>query len=145
MNPGDYFGEVSLLFNCKRTAYVKTTNYCVLARIEKSVFLSCHKAFLDSLRQVTIKYQDTPKKFKIKLLKQIEYFEPSVTNYSMFYDELQYQFHEERIEAHTDVIKMNTKCKKLIFVIDGELQVEVQNSEGNMCIIDTLHKGDVVG
>jgi hypothetical protein len=68
-----------------------------------------------------------------------------VTNYSMFYDEFQYQFLEEKIEAHTEVIKMYSKCSKLIFIIDGELHVEVMNSEGNMCIIDVLHKGDIVG
>ena len=50
LNPGDYFGEVALLFDCYRTASVRTTNYCVIARVEKEIFLSCHKSFLDSLR-----------------------------------------------------------------------------------------------
>jgi signal-transduction protein with cAMP-binding, CBS, and nucleotidyltransferase domain len=78
-------------------------------------------------------------------MKQIEYFEPSVTNYSMFYDELQYQLDEENHEAGTEVIKINSKCSKLIFIIEGELNVEVMNCEGNVCIIDVLQKGDVIG
>ena len=40
---------------------------------------------------------------------------------------------------------MNSKCSKLIFVIDGELHSEVMNSEGETCIIDILQKGDVIG
>jgi CRP-like cAMP-binding protein len=40
---------------------------------------------------------------------------------------------------------MNTRSSKLIFIIDGEVNVEVKDSEGNICHIDTLKKGDVVG
>ena len=46
LNPGDSFGELGIIFNCKRTATVKTTNYCTFARINKEMFLKCKKSFL---------------------------------------------------------------------------------------------------
>ena len=45
LNQGDYFGEVALLFDCKRTATVKSTNYCTFARIEKTVFMNTSNMF----------------------------------------------------------------------------------------------------
>jgi CRP-like cAMP-binding protein len=45
LNQGNYFGEIGLIFNCKRTATVKSTNYCTFARIHKKVFLNTSKAF----------------------------------------------------------------------------------------------------
>ena len=45
LNQGDYFGEVALIFDCKRTATVKSTNYCTFARIEKEIFQNTTKSF----------------------------------------------------------------------------------------------------
>lgn len=36
LRPGDYFGEISLVYGCKRTATVVSTKYSTLAMLEKS-------------------------------------------------------------------------------------------------------------
>ena len=36
--PGNYFGEVALLFNCLRTATVRANNYCTIAELSKENF-----------------------------------------------------------------------------------------------------------
>lgn len=50
LNIGDSFGELGLIFNCKRTATVKTTNYCTFAKIEKKMFMNMKKQFLTLMK-----------------------------------------------------------------------------------------------
>lgn len=105
MNQGDYFGEVALIFNCKRTATIISTNYCTFAKIEKQLYLKSQQSFLNTVKSQTINYIDKSKKFKIKLLKQIEYFESyDLEDFSMFFDEVQYQMNLEEFEENVEII-----------------------------------------
>mmetsp|Transcript_93061 Transcript_93061/g.128243 ORF Transcript_93061/g.128243 Transcript_93061/m.128243 type:complete len:85 (+) Transcript_93061:1862-2116(+) len=38
LRPGDYFGEISLIYGCKRTAKVSATKYSTLAKLPRSSF-----------------------------------------------------------------------------------------------------------
>jgi len=38
LGPGSHFGEISLLFDCKRTASIVATNYCTFAKLTKEKF-----------------------------------------------------------------------------------------------------------
>ena len=38
LNKGTYFGEVGIIFNCRRTATVKAINYCTFAKINSETF-----------------------------------------------------------------------------------------------------------
>ena len=43
LKKGNYFGEIALIYDCKRSASVVTTNYCTFAKISKEKFLSLCK------------------------------------------------------------------------------------------------------
>lgn len=58
LEKGDYFGEIAILFNCKRTATITSTNYCSFAKIKKEVFLGAENKFLKKLKLKTTEYRD---------------------------------------------------------------------------------------
>lgn len=89
LEQGAFFGELAILFNCKRTATVRSNNYCTFAQINKNIFKRQCSHFITKIKNHTIHYQDMLKKFKIKLLKQVEYFETYETESNpMFFEEI---------------------------------------------------------
>ena len=38
LNPGDHFGEISMIYGCPRTASVSANNYCTLSKLKKLNF-----------------------------------------------------------------------------------------------------------
>ena len=75
--PGDLFGEVALLCDCRRTASVKTTNYSTLARIDKPTFKDMCQQFGDlaeKLKENLKGYQDKLKLFLKVSLVNIPFF-----------------------------------------------------------------------
>ncbi len=56
LQPGDHFGEISLLYGCNRTATVSANNYCTLAKLSKS-----------HLDELTHKYSKLVQKFKDRI------------------------------------------------------------------------------
>jgi|TARA_B110001450_G_C17189906_1_gene306909 CRP-like cAMP-binding protein len=55
---GDYFGELSLIFNCRRTCTVKSLNYSTLAMIDQDSFVKSSRKFIMAIRNQTINYND---------------------------------------------------------------------------------------
>ena len=78
------FGEISLIFSiiaghiCARTATVQSQNYCTMANLELENFLELWNYSPDifhSIKSKALSYRDEWIQFKVKLLKQIDYFE----------------------------------------------------------------------
>ena len=77
------------MFNCPRTATIKADNYCTFAKISADSFNKYTHNLTKELKLKSIKYKDRLKQFKIKLLKEIDYFElEEIDNNPMFYEEL---------------------------------------------------------
>ena len=77
MRSGDFFGEVSIIFGCKRTATVKAKQYCECSYIQSDDFLQLLanfpivKKFL--VKRATREYDDEQRLFLVTCLKQIDY------------------------------------------------------------------------
>jgi len=72
LGQGDYFGEVSILTDCTRTATVKSSNYSTMVCIHKRVFYDLCSSFPDILikmKRKALEYNDPWKEFKLTVLK----------------------------------------------------------------------------
>ena len=72
---GNYFGEVAILHNTKRTATVKSINYCTFGLLEKNIFDLISVDLKNEIKARTIDYKDKMKLFKMKFLEYVDYFE----------------------------------------------------------------------
>ena len=78
-----------MLFQTKRTASVKALNYCTFGQLRRQDFDNLSPDLKQSLKKETLKYHDITKRLKMKLLKQIEYFDIVETeNNELFFEEL---------------------------------------------------------
>ena len=96
LQQGNFFGEVSLLFPCLRTATVKSQNYCTLAYLRKDNFIELWAYSPDTFHEIeehALRYDDKWIQFKIKLLMQIDYFEAERNNHE-FFVKIQYHMQE---------------------------------------------------
>lgn len=68
LRPGDYFGEISLIYGCKRTASVNSSKYSTLAMLKKVHYKEILIEFPDlqeQLKQSIFRYKDRMKRFTV--------------------------------------------------------------------------------
>jgi CRP-like cAMP-binding protein len=78
MRNGEFFGEISLIYGCKRTATIKSAKYSTLAKLSKKNYHDILLEFPDlqsNLMSFIYKYNDRMKKFIMKSIQQVEYFQ----------------------------------------------------------------------
>lgn len=71
------FGEVALLFNCKRTATVNSINYSIVAKLQRSKFEFICTEFpelIEKLKREFNNYNDPWRYFMKTILKSVSYF-----------------------------------------------------------------------
>lgn len=64
--PGDHFGEVSLIYNCRRTATVTANNYCTLAKLSLQDFKNITNKYpilVSEMKEQIFAYDDDVKIF----------------------------------------------------------------------------------
>ena len=77
LRAGDHFGEISLLYNCPRTAIVRSRNYNTIARLSKAKFKKFVIDYPDYEDQIKLSiqiYNDYQKNFLLETVKRIPYF-----------------------------------------------------------------------
>ena len=68
LRPGDYFGEISLIYGCKRTASVNSSKYSTLAMLKKVHYKEILIEFPDlqeQVKQSIFRYKDRMKRFTV--------------------------------------------------------------------------------
>jgi len=71
LKEGDHFGDVSMIYKCRRTATVQSLNYNTMAKLTEEQFktlISEYPEYLKLLKQHVQEYQDPKKKFLLKTI-----------------------------------------------------------------------------
>jgi len=78
LRPSDYFGEIALIYGCKRTASVRSMKYSTLAKLEKSKYKEILIEFPElqvQMKKSIYSYNDKRKQFMKNSIQKVEYFQ----------------------------------------------------------------------
>jgi len=78
LDPGMHFGEISMLYQCKRSATVIASNYCTCAKINRANYnelLQLYPDLTDLVKRNIMVYDDPLKVFLEISLNQIDFFQ----------------------------------------------------------------------
>jgi len=103
---GDHFGEVSLVYKCKRTATVISRNYNTMARLTYHKYrevINEYPQYLSYLKKHLNNYIDQKKMFMKKLISKVFYFREGLTTEN-FHDII-YQLKPKIYEMGQIIIK----------------------------------------
>lgn len=114
-----------MIYNCKRTASVRSKNYCTLAMLEKKSFQEITDNYPDLVdrmkHHVKTNYSIPNKDFFVRSLQKVNYL-------SELSDELEemYFFSElEHMEHNKYIFKKGEKSEHLYVIRDGTVHIEL--------------------
>lgn len=142
---GDFFGELALISNNKRTATVKSINYCncaLLSREDFQDFCIFFPAVLNRLKKKISTYNDKWRIFQKDMLRNVDFFSRLDEN---TIDELSLTLRDQFYEKDSYAFESGNTVNELIFVLHGELDLVVKMDNGEEKVIDTLFQGCNVG
>lgn len=142
LKPGHYFGEISLLYGCRRTATVYSRNYSTLGRISRESIMeiqSDNPAFMLKVKQRVLEYSDPNKTFLMQTLNKIEFLngidEEILT-------EILYSFRKTNYKGGSTILKVDQNADKFMVVYDGivEFYTHFENFE---FVLENLYSGSI--
>ncbi|CAI2372401.1 unnamed protein product [Moneuplotes crassus] len=145
---GDYFGEVALIKDCKRTATVKSLYCTTLAGYHKDRLSELFEKNITLLKRMEKKihknYQDKWKKFMITALRNIEFLETSNISDETI-EEITYKVNTVSYSAGSYLFKQNQRCTDIIIVASGEVIISINNNQLYDIKLDILYPGCTIG
>lgn len=142
--PGTLFGEVALLFDCKRTASVKIKDQSTVGALSYDNFIelcTTHPEFEKRLRDDSLDYNDPWKQFQITTLKNVPYLREVPQS---IIEQLHYTLQVENHEAGARVFSEGSECRQVYFVTSGTLELFVEDGREQR-ILDSLGPGSWIG
>jgi len=144
LRPGDYFGEVGLLYKTKRTATVRTSVYSNLAVMTGTDFYSTISQYPDMavhLKSRVSEYKDSMRCFLLNAINKIPY----LRNLSHeLQDCIIYSLKPQSYDANSTVLAENSTPTQIMIVLEGSLSFRLNvkiNREKS--IVPMIAEGDV--
>ena len=143
LGPADYFGEIGLVYGCKRTATVVSRKYTTLAKLSKSKFNMIVTEFprlKEILKKGIFKYNDRMKKFIKSCLNKIPYFQG--ISEDAIHDVI-YHMNLRHFNEGDIIQNPGDSTKSLYFIQEGIVEVYA-DFDGHHFVIERLHRGSII-
>ena len=144
LTEGDYFGEIAMIYKCKRTATVVSRNYNTMARITYDRYREVtneYPEFQRLLKDHLYKYNDKKKEFLQSLVRRVYYFNQDLDQETLH--DLMHKMVPKKYDAGHVIIKEATVAGSMFFVVSGVVE-SYTTMEGNEFVLDRLHSGSVI-
>lgn len=143
---GQYFGEVALIKDCKRTATVISKNYSTCAELMRPAFnklVTRYPFIKDSMEnRMRDSYNDKWKKFIKRCLRNIDYLSYGIPD--RLIEEMSYMFELRSYKKDDYVFRAGTPCREIHIISQGEMNIYVHNNTKES-FVDTLYTGCTIG
>lgn len=150
LRSGDMFGEVSLIFGCRRTATVKAKQYCECAYLENKEFhqlMNAHPVVKQYLiKNILNSYDDELRIFLVTCLKEIDYLakQPEETLVHLSMTMVAMQNDKDSYLYNADDCFNKRGTDKMIIVYAGKLVYQVRIDDKTEINLDNLEKGSIL-
>lgn len=121
LKPGDFFGEVGLIYKTKRTATVRTSVYSNLAVMSNTDFYTNIAQFPDlakHLKEHICKYKDSWRCFLLNAINKVAYLRHLPADLQNI---IIYSFEVRTYDANITVIAENSSPREIMVVVEGSL------------------------
>lgn len=141
---GSIFGEVALLNGTRRTASVRSKDYCTVGALNEENFNELIRYFPEirnRFKETVRKYHDHWKDYQIQMLGEIDYFK------KLHYEakeEMHYLLKQENFETGAKVFSRGTECTNIYIIVSGEIELYVEQSSKEYKL-DVLRPGSIIG
>ena len=140
---GDHFGEISLLYDCPRTATINSRNYNTIAVLSAGNFNELKYDFplyQKYLKKHSYTYKYSEKSFLKNIISRVEYLQNLTVEQ---FHEFIYTLRVERLEADEVLYHENDQTNDLIFIQSGYLEMYTY-IDGNKFVLDILTPGTIL-
>jgi CRP-like cAMP-binding protein len=143
--PGDHFGEVALLYKCKRTATVLSNNYCTLGKMTERHFKDLLNKFPEIIeerfREIIYKYKDPITIFLLEAIDKIDYFRGVSEKVKR---DIVYSLNPVNFDKGGLIFKPGDEADAMYIVDSGVVEIYTTMDKGVEFVIDRLYKGSVI-
>ena len=143
--PGDHFGEVALLYKCKRTATVICNNYCTLGKMTetklKDFLTKFPEGIEDRMRNMIYEYEDPLTLFLLESIDRIDYFQGVSERTKR---DIVYSLNPVNFDKGALIFKPNEEADAMYIVDSGVVEVYIMIDKGVEFVIDRLYKGSII-